>query len=292
MRILFVGLGNMGLPMATRINAAGHELLCFDIDSGARNRARELTLNVTEEISNASEQCEALILMLPNSNVVHNVLIDQSILSSMKKDSIIIDMGSSRPNATKILAEAAQVTGVKYLDAPVSGGVIGAVKGELTIMVGGLTEDFDFCRELLEIMGVKITHVGPVGAGHALKALNNLLSATHLLISSEALLVGHELGLDYQIMLDVFNGSSGRSGSTEVKWPNYILPETFNSGFGMALMAKDMMIALDLAESLEMPHGLATEAVRLWNQAVAESPINSDHTSIVKWLTSKKTESR
>lgn len=280
----FVGLGNMGLPMAVHLARAGHATRCFDGSDSALERAAEAGLDTAKNLDDVVDGIDVLMLMLPSSDVVEAVLLGSKLLTAMTAGSIVVDMGSSRPSSTKALAGAALSRDVGYVDAPVSGGVAGAESGSLTIMTGGRTEDVETVRPLLELMGKKVTHAGPAGAGHALKALNNLMSATHLLVSSEALLAGHAFGLNYDVMLDVINTSSGRSGSTETKWPRHVLPGTFDSGFGMALMVKDMGIAVDLADELGWPAPLAHAATDLWRQAVTELPDGADHTAVVEWL--------
>ncbi|HEX7405375.1 MAG TPA: NAD-binding protein, partial [Candidatus Nanopelagicaceae bacterium] len=158
-----------------------------------------------------------------------------------------------------------------------------ATSGTLAIMVGGPTTTIQIVQPILDQLG-KVTEVGPVGSGHALKALNNLLSATHLLATCEAMLVGEKFGLDKEVMLRVFNESSGRSASTENKWPNFILSEKFNSGFGLRLMLKDMNIATNLADEMGIPDRLATTATRLWGEAAQSLPATSDHTEIHRWV--------
>src|SRR5690606_18618830 len=180
--------------------------------------------------------------------------------------------GSSQPLSTKALAREAAERRIAFVDAPVSGGVGGAEQGTLTIMAGGAAEDLARVRPLLDVLGRRVVHAGPVGAGHALKAFNNLLSAAHLLATSEALLAGREFGLDPAIMLDAINTSSGRSGSTEVKWPEFILPGTYDSGFGLRLMLKDMRIAVELARAQGRPAELGAAAVELWERAARELP--------------------
>lgn len=287
MKVGFIGLGNMGWPMARRLHQAGHELRCYDAVDAARSRAAAAGLPVVAEALHAARDVDALLLMLPSSDVVEAVLLDGGVLVAMPPSATVVDMGSSRPASTRSLAEAAAARGVRYVDAPVSGGVLGAEAGSLTIMAGGEGEDVTALQGLLSLLGGRITHVGPAGAGHALKALNNLMSATHLLVSSEALLVGQAFGLDFEVMLDAVNTSSGRSGSTEVKWPKYVLPGTYDSGFGMALMVKDMTIAVDLANELDTPSPLSAAALDLWRDAVADLPTGADHTAIVQWLRSQ-----
>jgi 3-hydroxyisobutyrate dehydrogenase len=274
----------MGLPMARRLREAVSSLRCFDAAESSRTRGAAEGLDVCSSIEEVAAEADVLLLMLPSSDVVEAVLLDQGVLTLMRAGSVVVDMGSSRPSSTRRLAERAEARGVGFVDAPVSGGVSGAEGGALTIMVGGPDDQVEGIRGLLEVMGSKVTHVGPAGAGHALKALNNLMSATHLLVSSEALLAGHAFGLDYQVMLDVINTSSGRSGSTEVKWPRYVLPGSYDSGFGMALMVKDMSIAVELAEELGWPAPLGQAAADLWKRAVSELPQGADHTEVVEWL--------
>jgi 3-hydroxyisobutyrate dehydrogenase len=192
-------------------------------------------------------------------------------------------MSSSEPLRTRALAERVAERGVTLVDAPVSGGVSGARAATLTIMVGGPDEAVATLTPLLALMG-RVRHVGGVGSGHALKALNNLMSAAHLLASSEAILAGERFGLDPAVMLEAVNGSSGRSGSTENKWPNYVLPETFDSGFTAGLMVKDIRIALGLAEATGAPSALAARTVELWTRAVDQLGPAADHTEIVRWL--------
>jgi 3-hydroxyisobutyrate dehydrogenase len=285
MRIGFVGLGNMGLPMAVRLVGAGHEVVGTDLVSENRTRFAEQGGVATASAAEAAAGAEVLILMLPNSEIVESVVLDDAVAGSLRPGSIVIDMSSSEPLRTRALADRlAAERGVDLVDAPVSGGVKGAVAGTLTVMAGGSPDLVDRVRPVLEAMG-KVVHTGPVASGHALKALNNLLSATHLLVTSEAMVVGREFGLDPAVMLDAINGSSGRSGSTENKWPNFILPGTFDSGFALRLMLKDMRIATSLAAQLGLPSRLGERAVELWSAAAEELPATADHTEIARWLT-------
>jgi len=289
MDIAFFGLGNMGWPMARRLHEAGHSVRCYDPSPEARARAEAAGLHTLGSAGKAAAS-DVVLLMLPSSDVVEAVLLRDGLLAALQTGSTVVDMSSSRPASTRLLAEQAAGRGVHYVDAPVSGGVAGAESGNLTIMVGGAPEDVAALRPVLDVVGNKVMHVGPPGAGHALKALNNLMSATHLLVSSEALLVGRKFGLDVEVMLDAINTSSGRSGSTEVKWPKYVVTGRYDSGFGAALMLKDMGIALDLATELGMPAPLTASAVDLWRRAVAALPPGADHTSIVQWLESERAE--
>ena len=274
----FVGLGNMGLPMAERLVEAGYTVRGYDTAPAVRFGS------VVGSVGEVADSAAAVVLMLPNSAVVRSVLLDDGLLARMAPGTVLIDMSSSEPMRTRELAALADERGVPMVDAPVSGGVRGAVAGSLMIMAGGADEPVAAVRGMLEVLGKRVLHVGPVGAGHALKALNNLLSATHLLVSSEAMLVGKEFGLDQEVMLEAINGSSGSSASTVNKWPRFMLGRSFDSGFGLRLMLKDMRIAVGLAKATGRPSRLGEAAVDLWAEAAERLPADADHTEILRWL--------
>jgi 3-hydroxyisobutyrate dehydrogenase len=216
--------------------------------------------------------------------VVRAVLIDEGLLDALAPGTLLIDMSSSEPTETRKLAEEVNAHGAELVDAPVSGGVAGARAGTLTIMVGGADAAVEACRPVLEVMGGKVMHVGPVAAGHALKSLNNLLSATTLLISAEALMTGKRFGLDPEVMVETLNESTGRSWSTQYKLPEFVIPREWTSGFTMRLMVKDMRIALELARSTGSPIGLGRASAELWERAAAALGDGADHTEIARWL--------
>jgi 3-hydroxyisobutyrate dehydrogenase len=276
----FVGLGNMGFPMAERLAEAGYTVRGYDADPAVRAKFAGAVASAEA----AADTAAAVILMLPNSAVVRSVLLDDGLLAHLAPGAVLIDMSSSEPVQTRELAATAGEHDVPMVDAPVSGGVRGAVAGSLMIMAGGAPEPVAAVRGMLEVLGKKVLHVGPVGAGHALKALNNLLSATHLLVSSEAMLVGKEFGLDQEVMLEAINGSSGSSASTVNKWPRFMLGRGFDSGFGLRLMLKDMRIAVGLAQATGWPSRLGEAAVDLWAEAAERLPADADHTEILRWL--------
>ena len=279
----FVGLGNMGMPMARRLAAAGYHVRGYDVSAEIMREIGGLD-GFTPAPGLTGLGTDVVLLSLPDSDVVEHVLLSEGLLDSVPEGGMVIDMSSSDPARTRDLAARAAESRVALIDAPVSGGVAGARAGSLTIMVGGSPEAFELARPMLAAIGKRVVHAGDVGAGHAVKALNNLMSAAHLLASSEAMLAGQAFGLDPAVMLDIINTSSGRSGSTENKWPNYILPGTFGSGFSIAFMVKDMKIALQLADAGGTPAPLSRAAVAAWSTADAEMPAGADHTEIARWL--------
>jgi 3-hydroxyisobutyrate dehydrogenase len=281
-RVGFVGLGNMGLPMSGRLVEAGYDVIAFDLAPEARERAAAAGATPTDVVTGVAE-AEIVILMLPNSAIVTQVL--GELTPRMAPGTLVIDMSSSEPGRTRELAAELEAAGLRMIDAPVSGGVKGAVAGKLTVMAAGAEADLDRATPVLEVLG-RVVRAGTVGAGHAIKALNNLLSATHLWVTSEAIAAGERFGLDPATMLDVFNGSSGKSGSTENKWPNFILPGTFDSGFGLRLMLKDMKIAVAMAADTGAVHALGEAAVELWEKAAADLEPTADHTEVAAWIES------
>lgn len=283
----FVGLGQMGLPMAARLAEAGYDVRGFDISQAARDalRAKAPAARAAGSLTEAAEDADAVVLMLPDSKVIATVTRSHGLLAAMRPGTLLIDMSSAEPAATAELAAEARGKDIRLVGAPVSGGVNGAAEGTLTIMVGGQLAAVDRARPLLDKLGSRVVHVGALpGAGHALKALNNLVSAIHMLATSEAMLAGQRFGLDPAVMLDVINTSSGRSGSSQNKWPNYVLPGGYDSGFAMRLQVKDAMIGLAIEREFGTGARLAELAVELWDRAANWLPAGADHTEIVRWL--------
>jgi len=280
----FIGLGRMGAVMSARLREAGFDLRGYDVDPRAREAFAAAGGTAVESIGGVADGARAVVVMLPTSEIVARVVLDEGLLAAMEPGALLIDMGSSVPQETQRLADAATEAGVRLIDAPVSGGVVGARGGTLTIMVGGPAEWAEEARPLLEHLGSKVVHVGPVGAGHALKALNNLLSASHLIASSEALVAGMRFGLDPRTMLEVINGSSGKNWSTEKKWPDYVLPGTYSAGFAAALLVKDVRIAVDLVRGMGIPTGHSEATLAEWESAVKSLPPDADHTEIARLL--------
>lgn len=283
-RVGFVGLGHMGIPMTRRLIEAGYQVVGFDVAPAARQALASMGGEAAETLTQVAAGADFVILMLPGSPVVEQVLGPDGLLDALAPETLLVDMSSSEPARTQALAERAAARGTTMIDAPVSGGVRGAEAGTLTIMVGGPDGAFEQVRPLVECFGSRVVHAGPVGAGHAVKSLNNLMSAAHLLASSEAILAGKAFGLDPAVILDVVNGSSGRSGSTQTKWPDYVLTGSYDAGFSMELMVKDMRIALDLARQTGVPARFGELALELWAQALSSLPAGADHTEIVRWL--------
>jgi 3-hydroxyisobutyrate dehydrogenase len=267
--------------MVRRLLAAGLRVAVFDTAPAAVAAAASAGADPVADLAGLAATCPIVVLMLPNSDVVDAVS-SQLLGSDSSALRLVVDMSSSEPLRTQALADRLALHGVTLVDAPVSGGVSGAESGGLTVMVGGPDAAVADLRPLLELLGAQVTHVGPVGAGHAVKALNNLLSAAHMIASTEALVVAARFGLDPATVLSVINTSSGRSGSTEAKFPRFVLPRTFDSGFTSALLEKDVRIAVGLAEALGVSTPVAASVLAGWQAAGEDLPPGADHTEVVR----------
>ncbi|KRE09641.1 2-hydroxy-3-oxopropionate reductase [Bosea sp. Root381] len=283
--IAFIGLGQMGMPMARRLIAAGFTLHGADPAETARRALTEAGGSAFASAAEAVTGAAAVITMLPNGRVVRDVLLGSGgAAHGLPKGTLIIDMSSSAPTDTVALAADLAPLGLMLLDAPVSGGVKRAIDGSLAIMAGGPADAVEQARPVLAAMGKSIFATGPVGSGHAMKALNNYVSAAGLIAACEALLVGGKFGLAPETIVDVLNASTGRNNSTEVKMKPFVITEAFNSGFSLALMAKDLRIAADLADHLDLPLPQIQSVATLWEEAKAGLEPDADHTKIHRHL--------
>ena len=286
-RIGFIGLGNMGVPMARRLVDAGYELVVTDAVPEAVERfAAGSKCERAASPQSIGERCRVVITMLPNGQIVREVLLGANGLAPrLAPGSVAIDMSSSSPIGTRELSADLATIGIALVDAPVSGGVKKAADGMLAIMVGGEAEPVTRVRPILEAMG-KVFATGPSGSGHAMKALNNFLSAANLAIAAEAVIAGQRFGLDPATMISILNASTGRNTGTDSKFPNNVLPRTFNSGFALGLMAKDLRLALEVARSGGAPAGLLEKTAQMWAAAEQQLGGKADNTEVVKYLES------
>jgi len=272
----FVGAGAMGGPMVRRLAGSGRRVVVHDRDA---RRLEELAgaagVEAAADLA-ALHAAGVVVTMLPDGDAVESVV--ARLLDVLRPGALVVDMSSSEPARTVALAERARAAGLELVDAPVSGGVARAVTGDLAIMFGGGPDLLDRCRPLLQALGSTITHVGPVGAGHAMKALNNLLSAIGLAAAGEVIEVGRRFGLRPEVMLDVLNHSTGRNHATETKIARFVLSERFDSGFALRLMVKDVAIAAGLAAGTGVATPIADACGAAWRAAAAVLPPDADHT--------------
>lgn len=283
--VAFLGLGKMGLPMASRLVAAGFSVAGYDPVEAARTTFAQAGGRASTTPGEAAQGADVLITMLPDGKAVRAALLGpDGIADRLSPGALVLDMSSSAPVATRDLAADLAARGLTLVDAPVSGGVKRAVDGSLAIMAGGEGSMVARARPLLEAMGTSIFETGPIGSAHAMKALNNYVSAAGLAAACEALRVGAAFGLDPEQMTDILNVSTGRNNSTAVKLKPFVIPKSYTSGFSMALMAKDLRTADDLARQLGVPAPLSHAVTDLWAQALETLGPQADHTAIDAYL--------
>ena len=284
-RIGFIGLGAMGEPMAARLAAAGFPLAVYDADAARTGRiAAAIGARAAATPADVAAASDILVTMLPSSAVVAAVLEGpDGALAALAKGGLVVDMSSGVPDATRALAGKAGERGIAMIDAPVSGGVSRAKTGELAIMAGGDAAAIDRAQPLLEAMGSSIIRTGAIGSAHAMKALNNLVSAGGFLIGIEALLIGQRFGLDPALMVDVLNVSTGMNNSTQKKFKQFVLSRKFDAGFGLDLMVKDLGIALGVANATSTPAPFASLCKDIWAGAQKVLGPGQDHTAMAKF---------
>jgi len=268
----FVGLGSMGSVMVSLLSKEKFNVIAYDI-----NKEIELDRNITcaknlRELVN----CNILILILPNGSIVKETVL-QLVEYGFKGQ--VIDMSSSHPQQTIELQELVKQNCISVVDAPVSGGVKKAINGTLMVMVGSSQENFKAIKILLECFGT-VRHVGPLGAGHAMKALNNYVSASGLLASMQALATAEAYGIKANDFIEVINSSTGKNNSTQVKFLPFVIPRRYSSGFSLSLMTKDVEIASSIIKDAEFSTPLSDALPEYLVKALENSKEGVDHTAL------------
>ncbi|MBP0446976.1 NAD(P)-dependent oxidoreductase [Roseomonas sp. SSH11] len=281
-RIAFIGIGNMGWPMAARLVQAGFDVVSFDAAPERAGRfAQEVGGEAADDAASAVRGADAVITILPTSKHVAQAL--EAMGDALAEGMLVIEMTSGVPTATRGFSEMLAARGVAMIDAPVSGGVQRARSGELAIMLGGEAAAVQRADAVLRAMGTTLTHVGGIGAGQAMKALNNLMSAAGFLIGSEALLIGQRFGLDPAVMVDVLNASTGMNNSTQKKFKQFVLSRRFDAGFGLDLMVKDVSVALEVGRDTGTPTPFAALCREMWASAQVLLGPGQDHTAMAQF---------
>ncbi len=280
----FIGVGSMGWPMATHLHKAGYPLNIIDADSQrAAQFSKEIGGTVCATNKELAEKSDIIISILPTSAIVEKVLTgEQGLLAGLRKDAVIVEMSSGVPSMTQQFARLAADAGGHLVDAPVSGGVPRAKTGELAIMFGGSQALLDRVKPVLNCMGNAIQHTGDVGTAHAMKALNNLVSAGGFLIAAEALMIGKRFGLSPDNMVDVLNASTGMNNSTQKKFKQFVLNGQYNAGFGLDLMVKDLSIAMGIAKDTSTASPFSAMCREMWAATAQMLGPGQDHTAIAK----------
>ncbi|MBX9811564.1 MAG: NAD(P)-dependent oxidoreductase [Burkholderiales bacterium] len=287
-KVGFIGVGNMGNPMAGHLVKTGFDVTVFDI------RAETMRAFVAQHggkaatsLAEAGRGADAVITMLPNDKIVRKAVLgegSEGAAAALAKGAVVIDMSTSDPLGTRSLAEALKPRGVEVLDAPVMGGVIFAKNATLDIMVGGEAASVERCRPLFQAMGQSLVHCGGVGTAHALKALANYVNACALINVIEAMTIGKRFGLDAKLMAEALvQLCAGRNHPIEKKVIPHILTRKYGTGMALGFIAKDVRIAVDTAKAIGAAAPLAERVSELWSAAVDQLGFELDQTQIVRY---------
>lgn len=286
-RLGLIGIGNMGLPMGLRFIEQGYGLTIFDIREDAVRPLVARGARAANSSADVASEVQTVLVSLPTPDVVQEVALGPNGIVTGSAVKVYVDLSTTGPQVAELVANGFVEKGVSALDAPVSGGVPGAEKGTLTVMVSGPMSVFEGIKPVLEVIGKNVIHVGErPGLAQIMKLVNNLLNATALAASSEAFVLGVKAGLNPEIMLKVINGSTGRNSATEDKFPRSILPRTFDWGFKTDLIYKDLKLCLEQAERLGVPMWVGNAVRQLWAYAVSQGGGPRDFTTIIQYIES------
>ena len=288
-KIGFIGLGNMGEPMAANLVKAGFDVIGFDLIEEAKKKAERSGIHIAEDAVSASENVDALISMLPASEHVESLYLgEDGLLSKLDKTVLIIDCSTIAPDSAIKVANQAKDLELSMIDAPVSGGVVGAQESKLTFIVGGAENNVERARPLLEKMGSNIFHAGSNGAGQVAKVCNNMLLAIHMCGTAEAIALGVKNGLDASILSEIMRKSSGGNWSLEVynPYPGVMssapASRNYEGGFLNKLMAKDLGLAKEASESTNSETPMGDLARKLYQDLINQGYEDLDFSSIQK----------
>ena len=282
MEIGFIGLGNMGFPMARRLIEAGHQLVVFDSRKDAMDKLVALGAKAASSPKDVADRAETVMASLPSLSASLEVATGKDGVIEGKRVKRFIDLSTVGSQMAVRIHDLLAKRHLVQLDSPVSGGVGGAEKGTLAVMVSGPRADFETVKPALEVIG-KVFFIGEKpGSAQTMKLANNLLSATAVAATSEAVVMGVKAGLDPAVMIDVINAGSGMNTASRDKFPRSILPRSFDFGFATGLMVKDVRLALEEMKSLGLSMEVAEAVGRLWEVVIREMGADSDFTSAIK----------
>ena len=282
----FIGLGVMGAPMAGHLARAGHSLTLLDANADtARDLAATLGAKAAVTPADVAARSDIVITMLPNGSVVQQVALgEQGLLQGLRPGALLLDTSSSEPWLTQATGAALAAVGVTMVDAPVSGAAWGAAEANLVFMVGGDVADLARVRPLLDLMGRAVFHLGGLGSGHAMKCLNNLITAMTFSATAEGLVIGKRYGLDPAAMVDVLNESTGMSWISQNHIAQRVLSRSFDDPFKLELMLKDVAIANTLARETGSSVPIAGLGQQLWQAAARAAGPGASVSELVRWV--------
>jgi len=286
-RIGFIGLGVMGAPMAGHLLNAGFSVVTYDSDDTAQRAFCDEQTNAQRATSAAevAARADVIFTMLPDGKQVQNVVFAESgLLSQLQQGSVLVDTSSSEPDLTRDTAARLQESNISMIDAATSGARWGAESAELVFMAGGDKQVLQRVQPLLDLMGKQTFHLGPCGAGHAMKSINNLITASTFLATAEGLALGTKLGLDPEAMTDVINQCTAMSWISQTHIKQRVLSRSFDDPFKLALMSKDMRVALDQAKAEQLSLPLSEQSHQQYRQAESAADTQASVSELVRWV--------
>jgi 3-hydroxyisobutyrate dehydrogenase-like beta-hydroxyacid dehydrogenase len=282
MEIGFIGLGKMGFPMARRLVEAGHQLIVFDQRKEAVDGLVALGAQAATSPKDAADRAENVFASLPSLQASLDVATGKDGVIEGKRVKRFVDLSTIGSQMAVRIHDLLAKRNIVQIDSPVSGGVAGAEKGTLAVMVSGPRADFDVLKPALDVIG-KVFFIGEKpGSAQTMKLANNFLSATAIVATSEAVVMGVKAGLDPAVMVDVFNAGSGINSASRDKFPKSVLPRTFDFGFATGLMVKDVRLCLEEAKSLGLSLEVAEAVGKLWEVVIREMGAESDFTAAIQ----------
>ena len=284
MDIGFIGLGNMGQPMARRLIQAGHRLVVYDTRNDAVAPLVALGAQVASSPADVADRVETVMASLPSLQVSEKVATGEGGVIHGKRIKRFVDLSTTGSRVAAKIAATLAKKNIVQIDSPVSGGVGGASKGTLAVMVSGPTAEVDAVKDVLAVFGRVFVIGEKPGMAQTMKLANNFLSATAMAATSEAVAMGVKAGLDPAVMIDVINAGSGRTTASDGKFPQAILPRTFNYGFATGLMLKDVRLCVEEAKGLNVPNAVMNAVLDQWETTNKEFGGDSDFTAIVKMI--------
>ena len=280
----FVGVGRMGAPMVSRLIEAGHQLVIFDTQKQATDALSAKGAKVVASPRAVADEAEIVLVSLPTPDIVKAVALGPDGVSDGKRVRVMVDLSTSGPGAAVVVAEGLASKNIVSVDSPVSGGIKGATNGTLAVMVSCPKATFDELEPILKTFG-KIFFTGEKpGLAQTAKLANNMLAATALVATSEAMAMGVKAGLDAKVLLDIINVSSGRNSASQDKFPRAVLPRTFDFGFATALSHKDVRLCLDEAQNMGVPMLVGAAVLEMLAVTKARFGPDSDFTMVAKVL--------
>lgn len=282
MRAAFLGLGNMGGPMAANIAKAGHDLAVWNRTPGAMDPVVAAGARGTTSVHEAVQDAAVIGVCVSTPDVVRSLILgEDGVLRSAERGAVIVDFSTIDPATSRAVAQACAEAGVAYLDAPVSGGVVGATASTLTVVIGGEAAAVERAQPVLQVVGQKIVHVGPSGAGSTIKLINQLLVGVNLATICEAFVLGQRAEIDPQVLYDVLSTSAGDSAALRRAIPDFILKRQFEPGFAVQLLCKDLDLALSLGRDTHTALPITAIARQLYEEARALGFAEKDMTAAV-----------